>query len=236
MEYRFKSYERIGDIVTRFTKASEVFKRYNIDFCCGGNRPLSEAITENGLDENEILKKLDEEYEDTLILKEKNIDWRTAPLSTLADYIVNTHHAYLHKELPVLSELTAKILRVHGERHKELGRVHRLFSTLRMDLEEHLIKEEEILFPLIKMYEKEPPYSLPGRIMEIEEEIENEHTGAGDILKELRRITNHYTVPEDGCTTFALTLKMLEALESDIFQHVYRENNILFRRLRENMQ
>jgi regulator of cell morphogenesis and NO signaling len=233
MDNRFEASEKIGDIVSRFPKAGDVFKKYNIDFCCGGNRPLSEAIEGSGLNEGEILHKLDEAYADTMTLKGRDIDWRTAPLSSLADYIVDTHHAYLHKELPQLSELTAKILRVHGMRHKELAKVHTLFSTLRMDLEQHLIKEEELLFPLIRDYEKKPSPSMLDEMIRAKDELESEHTGAGDIVKELRRITNHYTVPEDGCTTFAMTLNRLEAMESDLFQHIHLENNILFKRLDE---
>jgi len=233
MENNFNVSEKIGEIVSRFPKASEVFKEYEIDFCCGGNRPLSDAIKENNLNENEILQKLDEAYAKSVTLKEKNIDWRTAPLKDLMDYIVDTHHAYLQKELPIIGELTAKILRVHGGNHKELTRVHRLFNTLRMDLEEHLIKEEEVLFPLIKEYEKDPSATPLSKILEVKEEIENEHTGAGDILKELRKITNHYKVPEDGCPTYGLTLQKLEELESDLFQHIHLENNVLFKRLQK---
>jgi iron-sulfur cluster repair di-iron protein len=236
MAYRFEAIEKIGDIVSRFPKASDVFKKYNIDFCCGGNRPLSEAIKEAGLSEEEVLKKLDEAYTKTLSLKGKDIDWRIAPLSNLADYIVNTHHAYLHRELPVLGELTTKILRVHGMNHKELAKVHKLFNTLRMDLEQHLIKEEEILFPLIKSFEKNSSPSSLGRIIEAQEELEAEHTGAGDIIKELREITDGFTAPEDGCTTYAVTLHKLEDLESDLFQHIHLENNILFKRLKEELQ
>lgn len=45
----FNTSQSIGDIVSIMPKASEVFKEYNIDFCCGGSRPLSEAIREQRL-------------------------------------------------------------------------------------------------------------------------------------------------------------------------------------------
>lgn len=231
MEHRFRLSDKIGDIVSRFPKASDVLKKYHIDFCCGGNRPLSEAIKEGNLNESEILEKLDEAYENASILKEKNIDWNTAPLSDLADYIVDTHHTYLKKELPELSQYIAKILRVHGGGHKELFTVHKLFGNLNMELEQHLIKEEEILFPMIKEYEKKPSKNQLEKTVAVLDELEKEHSGAGDLLKELRRITNHYSTPEDGCTTYEITLNKLEELESDLFQHIHLENNILFKRL-----
>lgn len=235
MENRFNLSERIGDIVSRFPRASEVFKAFGIDFCCGGNRPLSDAVREKDLKDEDVLQKLEEAYTNSLTIKERNIDWRTAPLSSLIDHIVDTHHTYLNRELTIIGELTAKILRVHGEVHRELTRVHRLFSTLRLELEEHLIKEEEIMFPLIKEYEEGTSTGSKVRLFQVEEELEDEHTGAGDILKELRKITNHYTAPEDGCPTYELTMQKLEALESDIFQHIHLENNVLFKRLQADL-
>jgi regulator of cell morphogenesis and NO signaling len=231
METRFNISDSIGDIVAKFPKASEVFKKYNIDFCCGGNRPLSEAVRKQGLREEEVLQSLEEAYEETSILREKGIDWRTARFSDLIDYIVNTHHAYLNRELPELGLMIGKVLRAHGAVHGEmLSKVHKLFNNLRMELEQHLIKEEEILFPLIKEYEDNPSPELLDKGVKVIGELEGEHEGAGDIIKELRRITGHFKAPEDACMTFILTYHKLEELESDLFQHIHLENNILFPR------
>ena len=64
-------------------------------------------------------------------------------------HIVDTHHRYLHAELPLLEALAAKVVTVHGERHPELTDVHRQVAELRADLEPHLMKEERVLFPAI---------------------------------------------------------------------------------------
>ena len=231
MNKLFKSSEKIGEIVTRFPKAMEVFKEYNIDFCCGGDRTLSSAIDIQYLNEGEVLSKLEEAYKKTQGIVLKDIDWRNASYSDLIDYVVKTHHAYMHKELPQLSELITTILRVHGANHEELEKVYKLFHTLRTELDEHLIKEEVTLFPLIKEYEKAPTDALLDKALKIIKDLESEHTGAGDILKEIRKITLDYTIPQDVCNTFKFTYTKLGEMENDLFQHIHLENNILFPRL-----
>ncbi|WP_425447138.1 iron-sulfur cluster repair di-iron protein [Dethiothermospora halolimnae] len=229
MKKMFSSSEKIGDIVARFPKASDVFQRYNIDFCCGGDRPLKDAIDKHNIDENKLLAELENEYEEMKNIITKNTDWNKASFSDLIDHIVNTHHSYLQKELPIISELVTKILRVHGIDHGDvLTRVHKLFNQLKGELEQHLIKEEEILFPIIKEYEENPSEELRAKGIKVMEETENEHDNAGDILKELRKITDNYTVPPSGCRSFSLTYEKLEELESDLFRHIHLENNILF--------
>lgn len=229
----FHSSQKIGEIVTKFPKSADILKEYRIDFCCGGDRPLLTAIKEQGLNEAEVLGKINELYEHFKNVKTEDKNWVEAPLGELVDHIVNTHHAFLWAELPRISELTSKILRVHGEHHPELAKVHRLFHSLKMELEQHLIKEETIQYPSIKEYEKSKTEQALDKAVKVNKELEDEHTGAGDILKELRKITNDFTAPEDGCNTYRLTYSKLEELESDTFQHIHLENNILFPRLME---
>lgn len=229
----FHSSQKIGEIVTKFPKSADILKEYKIDFCCGGDRPLLTAVKEQGLNETEVLGKINSLYEKFKDVKTKDKNWEEASFSELADHILNTHHAYLWEELPKISELTNKILRVHGEHHPELSKVHRLFHNLKMELEEHLIKEETIQYPAIREYDKNKSQAELDRAVNITKELEDEHTGAGDILKELRKITNDYKVPEDGCNSYRLTYSKLEELEADTFQHIHLENNILFPRLLE---
>ena len=229
MDEIFSSSEKIGDIVARFPKAGNIFTEYSIDFCCGGHRPLSEAIKEQGLDEKEVLGRLGESYQEILGHDQKDIDWRQASTTKLIDHILNTHHAYMRRELPQLSDLSTTILRVHGASHGEvLSKVHRLFHNLKMEIDQHLIKEEEIVFPLIRDYVETSNSAQLKRIVDLNSELMKEHDGAGDVLKELRKITDQYRVPEDGCPTYMKTYRKLEDLESNLFQHIHLENNILF--------
>jgi len=231
MNTKFNVTDKIGDVVTIFPGASNLFLEYKIDFCCGGNRPLIEAIKEQKLDENKIVTLLNESYEEFVKRDEEYIDWAKENPSELAQFVVSKYHAFLNKELPKLSELTLKILKVHGKRHAELYRVHKLFNTLRTELEEHLVKEEELIFPMIKEYEEQKTNYNKEKLLKLINELESEHTGAGDIIKELREVTDHYKVPKDACGTFELTYKRLQELEQDTFLHIHLENNILFKNI-----
>jgi regulator of cell morphogenesis and NO signaling len=227
----FQAEHKIGEIVAFFPGASNVFKAYGIDFCCGGGRPLSDAFERQHLNAEEILAKLNAAYEEATRSGEKDVDWTEASYSQLIERIVNTHHGYLVRELPVLSEFVTKVLRVHGGSHPELARVHTLFHQFKMELEQHMIKEEDILFPKIIRFEETGDAKLLEDVQQTIEILESEHDAAGDILKELREITHHYELPDGACRTYTLTYQKLEALENDMFTHVHLENNILFPRV-----
>ncbi|HTG71924.1 MAG TPA: iron-sulfur cluster repair di-iron protein [Candidatus Udaeobacter sp.] len=232
----FNGTEKIGDIVTNFPGASNLFKEYSIDFCCGGGRSLLEVLRLQGTNEESFIEQLNLSYLEVHRNKDRSVDWREKSSSELMDYVVNTHHAYLQKELPLLSEFTTKILRVHGPAQGDvLARLHRLFHQMKMELEQHLIAEEEVLFPLIRQYEESPSGALLEKTVKAINELEADHSGVGDILKEMREITNQYELPAEACRTYTLTFQKLEELESDLFEHIHLENNILFPRMAEGL-
>ena len=235
MQAIFESSNKIGDIVKRLPKASDLFKQNRIDFCCGGNRQLSEALQEKNIDEVVFLSQLNQLYEDMKNLNSNDRDWALVPYSDLIDHVVSTHHAFLQQELPELSGYVTKILRVHGPNHPELAQLHKFFHELKMDMEQHMIKEEEVIFPLIKKYETERSEDKLNTIVTANRELDEEHKASGSLLEQIRQVTNDFTLPEEACATYTLTFKRLEALESDMFQHIHLENNILFPRLENEL-
>lgn len=229
---KFSEQDKIGDIVTEFPGASSILKRYGIDFCCGGGRPVGQAAEEKGLVPAQLVSELEAAYQEASGRQTHGRDWRNAPASELIDYIVQTHHAFLQKELPVIGEFVTKILRVHGARQGEiLSALHRKFHTLKTELEQHLIAEETVLFPLVCEFEKNPDAQTLKKAQSAIASLEGEHSGAGDILKEMRDVTEDYTLPEHACRTYTLAFQKLEALEADLFEHIHLENNILFPRV-----
>lgn len=233
MERIFEKSMKIGDIAAAYPGAIETFLNYNIDFCCGGDRPLEIALIEKNINEDEVMDKLNTGYSEFKKNIDKGIDWRKASMSELIDYVVNKHHTFLKNELPVAQRLIKKILTVHYDHSGEmLSKLHKLYMSLMTELELHLIKEEEILFPTIKQYEANPTEELRQKALKIMKETEDEHEGAGDILKEMREITNNYTCPPEGCMTFQKTYDKLVEIEQDLFNHIHLENNILFPRLK----
>lgn len=230
MEQTFTETSVVGEIVTKFPKASDLFKSYRIDFCCGGNRPLIEAIRERNLSVEEVLTNLNTLYQETEALNKTRIEWEHASYSELIDYIINKHHRYINEELPKLSPYVTKVLRVHGAGQPHLAQIHRLFHELRVELEQHLIKEETVDFPLLLEVEKNRTDENYRKLQKVVDELEDEHSHAGTILKELREITNNFTPPEGACGTYRLVYQRLEDLEADLFQHIHLENNVLFPR------
>lgn len=231
----FTRESKVRDIVVQIPRSDELFKQNKIDFCCGGNRPIHEALAEKGLNEDAFLQKLHTLYQQALESKSSDEEnWQEAPYSKLISHIVDRHHGYLVQELPDLSFYVTKIFRVHGQDHPELGELHKLYHSLKTELEQHMIKEEQVVFPAILKYEENLGQVERDLAINRIDELESEHEEAGNLLKQIREITSDFTLPEGACTTYRMTFKRLEELESDMFQHVHLENNIMFPRLMEN--
>lgn len=224
----FKLTDRLGDIVIAVPKTAEFFHHYRVDYCCGGDRTLQDALIELQLPEASVLDELN-----TLAktIQEQGDDWHPMTPMELVDYIVSTHHAFLWTNLPKLSELTTMLLRVHGINHPELITVHRLFGELKTELEAHLLKEETVQYPAIEAYFEHPSTDTLEPALAVIHELETEHVAAGSLLKQLRDVTKNYTIPTDGCNTYHKTYALFEKLELDIFQHIHLENNVLFPKL-----
>ncbi len=230
MERIFTGNDTVGEVVAAFPGASNLFKQHTIDFCCGGNRTLSTVLRQLKLEEAEFLAALNEAYEQANRMV-VGTDWREAPYQELIEHIVNKHHGYLVQELPLLSEFVTKILRVHGQGHPELSRLHQLFHQFKLELDRHMIDEEQSVFPKIKEYAETGSREALEQAVAAIDRLEAEHSGAGDLLRHMREATSDYSLPPEACRTYTLTFQKLEELEADMFQHVHLENNILFTRL-----
>jgi len=221
----------LGELAAADIRKAEVFKKYGLDFCCGGKKSLKQACEENNLDAAKIEKELREASE----TKSRNasFDFNRWSLDFLADYILNQHHQYWYDEEPVISDLVKKVVGHHGANHAELQNVASLYTTIKQELDAHFIKEERVLFPHIKeLVRAKQSNTVPAiSIQNINEPLqlmEADHEAAGEILVELRKVTNDYTLPEDACNSFGLLYHKLKALEEDLHQHIHLENNILF--------
>lgn len=217
-------------IVNIFPKASDLFKEEKIDFCCGGDIPLQAAYQDKERGDA-ILAELNLAYQTWKKEGNQAKDWSEVSLSEMVDHIVYKHHAYLRENLAPISEFVNKIMRVHGMHHPELKELHRLFHAFKLEMELHSVKEEQEVFPLIKEYEAAPNAALLEKIRIANGGLEDEHDEAGNILKEIRKVTNDYTPPVDACGSYRITFARLKELEAETFQHVHLENNILFKRL-----
>jgi regulator of cell morphogenesis and NO signaling len=219
----------VGQWVARRPSTSRIFESFGIDYCCGGNKTLGQACAEQRLDPQAVLARLQEDEHSGA---GPAASWLDAPLAELCDHIEVTHHAYLKTELPRLTEIVAKVVRVHGADHAELKSVQQALAELRAELEPHMFKEEQILFPAIRWLERsQSPVAFPfGSIANPIGMMELEHDGAGNALRQIREFTRDYEVPDGACNTYRAMLDGLHALEQDMHVHVHKENSILFPR------
>jgi regulator of cell morphogenesis and NO signaling len=215
----------VGGIVVEIPEAAQLFSRNGIDYCCGGSRLLSEAILadvpkDRSFDPDALGAALEAASQRVQALAATE-DFRELSADALMDHIEAKHHAYLKEALPEISERLAMVLRAHGQNHPELFQVHGLFGQVRTDLEQHLVKEEVLLFPGLTHGTPDEATRALART------IQEEHTAVGEMLRTLRRLNRDYVAPEDACPTYRRLLKELETLEGDLFQHIHLENNIL---------
>jgi regulator of cell morphogenesis and NO signaling len=224
----------VREFAVEIPQATRLFESMGIDYCCGGGKSLQDACVSANVSVDEVVSKL------LVSAKEsrpaQNSDWSTARLSELVDYIVTKHHVYVRQELPRLEQLLNKVASKHGEKQPELKRVQNIFRAVSQELSSHLTKEEQILFPYVKELEtsrgsstrmRAPMFgsvSNPVHMMEIE------HQSAGDALRELRKITNGFVAPEEGCFSYQTLYRGFAEFETDLHQHIHLENNILFPR------
>ena len=214
----------LATIVDTNPAAARVLEHHQLDYCCGGQRTLAEACADRDLDPALVLSELD------AIEPADVADWARLDAATLVDRIEATHHRYLHDELPRLAALAEKVVGVHGDRHPELHAVQVTYTALRMDLEPHLMKEERVLFPMIR--ELATATSMPsfhcGSVGNPIRMMLLEHDQAGELLAQLREDANGFEPPADACASYEALYRGLAELEADTHLHIHKENNVLF--------
>jgi regulator of cell morphogenesis and NO signaling len=225
----------VKDIVVRHPQARHVLETLGIDYCCGGKATLAQAAKQAGLSTDQILADLEQVLTTNPPDAALARDWSSVSPTDLADHVEQTHHVFMKEQLPRLAGLLAKTIQAHHEHHGQmLEQLRRHYTSLKTDIEMHLAKEEQILFPLIRKMEAceqdrgPAPEMHCGSIANPIRQMEHEHNVAGDLLAQMRHVTKGYTLPSDACQTFAALYEGLDALEKDLHEHIHLENNILF--------
>jgi regulator of cell morphogenesis and NO signaling len=223
----FQISDTVGEIVRERPSLSRLFEQTQIDYCCGGKKTLDEACRKQGIEPQTFLAQL-EVIANSNTEVEMNV--ATLSLTELADHIEQTHHAYLHSELPRLEKMVTKVAAVHGEKEPRLQQIKDIFLAISQELATHLQKEEKILFPMIRQLESSTtvPSFHCGTIANPVHQMELEHDEAGVALGQLRQLTDNYTPPEWACNTYRAMLDGLLNFEQDMHQHIHKENNVLF--------
>lgn len=219
---------KLNEIVKAYPRAVDIFNDFHIDYCCGGNDSLEDALKQLSIDSKSFIdvlnKKLEKQTNEPASTEVLDVDrLMKMEVPALIDYIIDTYHG---KERTLLSEidvLANKVLLAHYAHHKDqLIPLHRLFSDLKKELEEHFAKEEKLVFPYMKQSYNQK--SDGGYV----KELEDEHDAAGNLIKDIIACTNDFTVPAGGCTSYHMLFQKLHELIKDIYNHIFTENSLLF--------
>lgn len=221
----------LGECVVIYPAIVEKFNEIQLDYCCGGNKNLEVALNEKDIDVDKFIENINIELEKFTFDSTLYVNWNEKSSEELINNIINTHHGKTFELLKDIDPLLLKVFKVHYDHLPEvLKRVHKLFGALKCELEEHLIKEEKELFPKMIEFDKNNNKEEKEKLREEIKSIIEEHEAAGDILKELAEITDDYNAPQWACTSFKLLYLKMHELEKDLFIHIHKENNILFKR------
>jgi regulator of cell morphogenesis and NO signaling len=223
--------QTIGQIVANDYRTAAVFKKYEIDFCCNGNRLLQDVCKQQSLKYADILDELQRK----IAASTKSVfDYANWDIDFLADYVVQQHHKYVEAKIKEIQPYLTKICEVHGKMHPELFDIKSLFEESAEDLGKHLKKEELILFPFIKTLVAHKREKLPAKIPDFET-VENpiammhqDHDDEGERFRQIAKLSNNYTPPVDACNTYKVAFGLLQEFEADLHLHIHLENNILF--------
>lgn len=218
----------LASLVDYQPKAARILESFGLDYCCGGKTPLNRAAARLSIDPQQVLDQI------AALGTPTGGEWTTMTATELVDHIESTHHAYLHSEFPRLEFLTEKVLGVHGANHPDLVAIAATYRELRDDLEPHLMKEERVLFPMIRELfttgpDGTPAPNLHGRSLAAPISMMMvEHDRAGELLAQLHDLTDAYQPPDDACASYRALFAGYEELETDTHLHVHKENNLLF--------
>ncbi|HED66910.1 MAG TPA: iron-sulfur cluster repair protein YtfE [Planctomycetes bacterium] len=209
----------LADLATKHTAASRVFHAHGLDFCCHGQIPLSQACTAANLDPNAIL----DEIRAATRSDEPSESWDERPLPELIDHILTAYHEDHRSELPRLIEMAEKVERVHAEKPTCPAGLAANLHAIQADLDMHMMKEEEILFPLIRSGRGQ----MAGGPIQV---MEREHEDVARLLERQRELTSNYNPPEEACNTWRALFLGCKDLERALMEHIHLENNVLFPR------
>lgn len=228
----------VGEIAAEVPGAAKVFESWGIDYCCGGSQPFDQACREAGAPIRAIRETLETGVLPTQEDGAAFVDWNGRSCADIIGYIVDQHHSYTRRQCDRLKVLADKVEAVHGEKHPELKELKPLVVEMADELDGHMTKEEEIIFPEIiknekKLAEGPGPLANPNHLVQPLKILRWEHAMTGDEFQKFHTLTHGFMVPSDGCTSYRELYNGLRELESDLHRHVHLENNILFRKVEE---
>lgn len=232
----------LGEFAVKYPRTKDLFRKFDLDYCCGGHKNMAIAVKEKEIDWDEFKNMLKKIIEETP-KEEKIIDWENESLTNIIDYIEKKHHDFLWAKLASTENLFNKLIAVHVRRHGDfLVSLKDMFADFKDKLELHLLSEENNIFNYVKEMEnslkttgKKPAENM-SFTKELIETLQKDHEETGEILTNLRKFTSDYELPDYACPSFAKLYQDLDAIEDDLHDHIHLENTILFPKLKKLLE
>ena len=206
--------QQIGQIAVQLPGSTAVFRRLKLDFCCGGQVSLAKAAADKGLDPQAVLAEL------AALQRSDALPEATSP-SALIDHILARYHEVHRQQLPELIRMATRVEAVHRAHPLVPAGLADLLEEMHAELLSHMLKEEQVLFPLLKTGGN-PFVGQPIGMMRAE------HVDHGAALDKLNALTNDATPPQDACNTWRALYAGIAQLGDDLINHIHLENNVLF--------
>lgn len=235
VQKKIDSNATVSDIVGEHYRTADVFRKYGIDFCCGGKIPLKMVCELKQLNIEELEQELENATRTISIPATLKFDqW---DIDFLTGYIVNVHHEFLRATLPLTEEYLDRFVEGHLKKFPYLQELQTIFRQMAKDMIPHLVEEEQVIFPYIRHIahaynDKETYASLFVRTLKkpVENMMMHEHETMHKILSRMRKLTDYYTPPAGACVNHKVTFQKLQELDNDLSHHMHLENDILFPR------
>jgi len=229
------------EIASQIQSSIPLFENLRIDYCCNGQRSLKEACDSAGIPVERVLDSLGRMISRTPTNPDAPTPWVKKSIPELIDHILANYHEFTRIQLKRLLKLSDKVSREHGTRYPELIRLNNLLITMADELESHMVREEEVVFPYLRrlwnLKQNKKPLEEAFSQEVFQENPVNiliwEHGMTGEEWLEIHRLTREYTTPVDACVSYRTFYQGLKVLEEDLHQHIHLENNILFYRLQD---
>ncbi len=213
----------INDILKRYPMAIHIFENRSISYFNLGN----EQFDNISADAKEIYEEIKQSYQ-PLINPLRTDSWS---ISFTVDYINNNHHTFVRKKVPELEDLIDHLVAAHAATHPQLPMIKERFMEFKDELNDHLVDEENIVFPSYKSLDEGFLASKKISVKKFDDAInwmKEDHILAGTSLKTLRNFCNNYIAPANSSPGFKILYEELKRFEYDMHFHMYLENNVLF--------
>ena len=205
----------VGEIAISVAGALKIFRRIGIDYGDVWEMPLDEALRTRDVDLDAILAEI-AALEATPV---------SAPADSgeLVDYIISHYHQVHRRELVELLGLARRVEKVHEDHPQAPAGLTVLLEKAQGELEDHMMKEERILFPSICSGYRG---SLFGPIVV----MRHEHDDHAKLIHSIYLVTSGLNLPANACGSWRALYAGLEKLTTDLIEHIHIENDVLFPR------